>query len=129
MEAMRQRIHDDGNGLDYVRCGDYYIPDIRLDGVTKRYPIGKWGAMHREYLRENNSLLFNHMLLTGQLWLYLTNLNQQAQDRYERIVRQMMEAEGVTEELKRRDQLGWVQRCNGIRNQAEEIICSELIYA
>lgn len=129
MEAMRQRIHDENNGLDYVRCGDYYIPDIRLDGVAKSDPIGNWGRMHRDYLRENNSLLFNHLVLTGKLWSYLADLNKQAQERLEVIIRQMMEAEGVTEELKRRDQLGWVQRCNSIRNRAEEIVCSELIYA
>lgn len=129
MEELRQRIHDESNGMDYVRCGDYYIPDIQLDGVTKRYSLGKWGRMHRDYLWENNSLLFNQLVLTGRLWFYLAELNEQTQERLEVIIHQMMEAEGVTEELKRRDQLGWVQQCNSIRSRAEEIVCSELICA
>lgn len=129
MEELKTRIHDESNGLDYMKCGDYYIPDISLPKVVKRDFIGKWGRMHRDYLRENNSLLFNHLVLTGKLWSYLVDLNEQAQNRLEVIMQQMMETEGVTEDLKRRDQLGWVGAMNSIRNRAEEIVCSELIYA
>lgn len=116
-------------GGTYTRSGDYYIPDIQVERAAGSKGIGRWGRMHRDYLRENNSLLFNHLVLTGKLWPYLADLNAQAQERLDVIMQQMMETEGVTEELKHRDQLGWVQRCNSIRNRAEEIICSELIYA
>lgn len=78
MKVLEEKIHDEKNGLDYERTGDYYIPDIQLEGVTKRYLLGKWGRMHRKYLRENNSLLFNHLVLTGRLWTYLADLNEQA---------------------------------------------------
>jgi len=116
-------------GGTYTRIGDYCIPDIQLSKVVKRDLIGKWGRMHRDYLRENKSLLFNHLVLTGKLGPYLAELNEQAQERLEVIIHQMMEAEGVTEELKRRSQLEWVGAMNSIRDRAEEIVCSEMIYA
>jgi len=128
MSELKKRIHDDTNGLDYILAGDYYIPDIQLDGVTKRYSLGKWGRMHRDWLRENNTLLLSELTLKGQLYNYLSDLNEQAQDRYERIVRQMMESESVTEDLKRRSQMDWVRAMNSIASRAEEIIRNELIY-
>ena len=79
--------------------------------------------------KSNSSLLqCGNLLLTGELWTYLADLNEQAEERMETIVRQMMEAEGVTEELKSQDQIGWVRKCNSIRNRAEEIIRAELIH-
>lgn len=126
MEELKKRIHDDSNGLDYVLVEDYYIPDLKLP--EKGRPIGRWGRMHRDYLREYRPVLYNNLLLTGKLWTYLANLNEQAQERLEVIVRQMMEAEQVTEEMKSRDWLAWVQAMGSIRSRAEEIICAELIY-
>lgn len=126
MEKLEPRIHDEKNGLDYVLCGDYYIPDLKLP--EEHRPIGKWGVMHREYLREAKPYRLNELTLNCQLNTYLADLNEQAQDRYECIARQMMEAEGVTEELKRRSQMEWVRATNSIANRAEEIIRHEMIY-
>lgn len=124
MNELKPRIHE--NGIDYILVGDYYIPDLKLP--EERRPIGKWGRMHREYLRQEKPAFFNRLVLSGELWTYLADLNEQAADRYERIMRQMIAAEGVTEDLKRRDQMGWVRSMNSIASRAEEIIRSELIY-
>ena len=113
--------------LNYIRCGDYYIPDIRLPEENR--PIGRWGRMHREYLREHNPIRFNDLCLTGELWTYLADLNEQAQIRLELIIEQMKAAEGVTEELKATDQMAWVGAMNSIRSRAEEIVLTELIYS
>ena len=103
MNELEPRIHDETNGLDYVLAGDYYIPAIELPGDDDR-PIGKWGRMHRAYLAETNPLLLNHLILTGKLHSYLADLNEQAQNRCQLIVKQMAATEGVTEDLKRRSQ-------------------------
>ena len=112
--------------LNYIRCGDYYIPDIRLPEENR--PIGRWGQMHREYLREYNPIRFDDLCLTGELWTYLADLNEQAQNRLELIIEQLKASEGVTEELKAIDQMAWVGAMNNIRNRAEEIIIAELVY-
>ncbi|MCC8137885.1 MAG: TnpV protein [Clostridiales bacterium] len=157
MNDLRQRIHDDSNGLDYVLVGDYYIPDLILD-KPKEEPeeqrsIGKWGRMHKEYLKECRPVVYNNLLLSGRLWAYLADLNEQAQARLEVIIDQMKDTEGVTEDLKRRDYWkrplvslggksgahiktlrvgapwwGWVQHMENIQNRAEEIIRAEMIY-
>lgn len=126
MSELKPRIHDEANGLDYILAGDYYIPAIELPWDDDR-PIGKWGRMHRAYLEETNPLLLNHLILTGELHTYLADLNEQAQDRYQCIVRQMMEAEGIIENLQRRSQWEWVKAMNSIVSRAEEVIKSELI--
>ena len=112
--------------IQYIRVGDYYIPDLTLSEETR--PIGKWGRMHREYLREYKSIQYNCLLLSGKLWTYLADLNEQAQDRLERMIDQMKAAEGITEALKASDPMAWVQRMNNIRARAEEIIREELIF-
>ena len=128
MEELKPNIHDATNGLDYVLAGDYYIPAIELPEDDDR-PIGKWGRMHRAYLEETNPLLLNHLILTGRLHTYLADLNEQAQNRYRLIIKQMATAEGVTEDLKRQSQWEWVRAMNSIINRAEENIKCELIYA
>ena len=125
MKELKQRIHE--NGIDYVLAGDYYIPVVKLPEEER--PIGKWGRMHRAYLEDTNPLLLNHLILTGRIFTYLADLNEQAQYRYQRIVRQMMEAEGVTEDMKRRSQMEWVRAMNSIANRAKEIVKAEMIYA
>ena len=127
MNELKPSIHDEANGLDYVLVGDYYIPAIELPEEDDR-PIGKWGRMHRAYLEETNLLLLNHLILTGRLHTYLADLDEQAQDCYRLIIRQMATAEGVTEELKRRSQWEWIKTMNSIMNRAEESIKRELIY-
>ena len=112
--------------LNYIRCGDYYIPDIRLPEEPR--PIGRWGRLHRDYIKEHHPIRFNDLVLSGQLWTYLVDLNEQAQERLSLIVEQMQASEGVTEELKAADQMAWVGAMNSIRNRAEEIILREMIY-
>lgn len=126
MEALKKRIHDDSNGLDYVLVGDYYIPDLKLPEESR--PIGRWGRMHREYLQEHRPGQYASLLLSGKLWTYLADLNEQATERLACIISQMRTAEGITEELKSRDWLCWVQSMNSIRSRAEEIIRSEMIF-
>jgi len=126
MIELKKHIYDKNNGLWYERSGDYYIPMLRLPEETR--PIGKWGRVHRDYLEQHHPILFNDLVLSGQLWAYLADLNEQAQERLSLIIDQMKAAEGVTEELKAADQMAWVEAMNSIRNRAEEIVLRELIY-
>ena len=112
--------------INYIRSGDYFIPDLNLPEEPR--PIGKWGRMHREYLKEHHPIQYTNLVLSCKLWTYLANLNEQTQKRLDRIIQQMKEVEGVTEGLKAADSILWVQRMNNIRNRAEEIIREELIY-
>ena len=127
MTEMKKHIYDESNGLWYALIGDYYIPVLTLSSEEQR-PIGKWGRMHWDYLKEYRPLCYNDLILSGQLWTYLVVLNEQAQNRLEVIIDQMKASEGVTEELKAADQMAWVGAMNSIRNRAEEIILRELIY-
>lgn len=127
MTEMKKHIYDESNGLWYERIGDYYIPVLTLSSEEQR-PIGKWGRMHRDYIKEHRPILFNDLILSGHLWVYLVDLNEQAQERLDTIMEQMKAAEGVTEELKCTHQMEWVRRCNNIHNRAEEIILHEMIY-
>ena len=127
MTEMKKHIYDENNGLWYELIGDYYIPVLTLSSEEQR-PIGKWGRMHRDYLKEHRPILFNDLVLSDRLWTYLADLNEQAQDRLSLIIEQMKASEGVTEELKAADQMAWVGAMNSIRNRAEEIILRELIY-
>lgn len=127
MIEMKKHIFDESNGLWYELNGDYYIPVLTLSSEEQR-PIGKWGRMHREYLKEYRPILYNDLILSGQLWTYLVVLNEQAQNRLEVIIDQMKASEGVTVELKAADQMAWVGAMNSIRNRAEEIILREMIY-
>ncbi len=124
MEKLKERITE--NGIDYILVGDYYIPDLKLPEENR--PIGRYGRLHREYLKQEHPARYSSLILTGKLWTYLADLNEQAEKRLDLIIEQMKAAEGVTEELKARNQLEWVGRMNNIRNRAEEIINSELIY-
>ena len=126
MTEMKKHIYDESNGLWYELIGDYYIPVLTLSSKEQR-PIGKWGRMHREYLKEHRPILYNDLILSGQLWTYLADLNEQAQERLSLIVEQMKASEDVTEELKATEQMAWVGAMNSIRNRAEEIILREMI--
>ena len=126
MKALKKHISDEKNGLDYVRIGDYYFPVLRLPEETR--PIGRWGRMHREYLEQYYTARYSYLLLSGKLWTYLADLNEQAREQMECMITQMKAAEGVTEELKARDPMAWVGAMNGIRSRAEGIILREMIY-
>ena len=112
--------------ISYIRSGDYFIPDLKL--LEEPRPIGKWGRMHRDYLKEHHPIQFNALVLSGTLWTYLTDLNEQALQRMDTLIAQMQSAEGITEELKAADPMGWTQRMNNITARAEEIVQEELIY-
>lgn len=127
MTEMKKHIYDESNGLWYELIGDYYIPVLTLSSEEQR-PIGKWGRMYRDYIKEHRPILYNDLLLSDQFWTYLADLNEQAQERLTLIVDQMKKDEGVTEELKAADQMAWVGTMNSIRNRAEEIILREMIY-
>ena len=128
MNELKPTIHDEANGLDYILVGDYYIPAIELPEDDDR-PIGKWGRMHRAYLEETNPLLLNHLILTGKLHSYLTDLNEQSKASCRLLIKQMAAAEGVTKDLKQQSQWEWVKAMNSIVNRAEEIVKREIIYA
>ena len=114
------------NELGYLKIGDYFIPDLKLPQENRS--IGKYGRMHRDYLQENDPIRFDDLVLEGKLWTYLADLNDQAQDRLQLIIRQMQEAESVNDELKENNQMAWVQAMNSIHNRAEEIVLHELVY-
>lgn len=111
--------------ITYIKVGDYYIPDLKLP--EEHRPIGRWGRMHRDYLKEYRPVVFNQLVLSGNLWSYLADINEQAQQRMDTLVKQMMASEGVTEGLKEANQMEWVQRINNIRNRAEDIILQEIV--
>ena len=112
--------------MDYIPVGDYCIPNLELPQESR--PIGKWGRMHRRYLETYHPIRYNQLILSGTLWTYLADLNEQAQARMETLIEQMKTAEGVIEDLKTNDPMAWVQRMNNIRARAEEIVREEIIY-
>ena len=113
--------------IPYKKVGDYYLPMFSYPAADR--PIGRWGQMRRDYLKEHRPVYFSRLVLSGQFYIELAELDQQAQDRYELIIEQMKKAEGVTEELKSRDQMAWVGRMNNIAARAREIVMEELIYS
>ena len=114
-------------GGTYTKVGEYLIPDLVMDPQPEG-EIGIWGQRRKRYLKEHRKGTYNAMLLQGILARHLIDTNEAAQDLMDTLVKQMAKAEGVTKELKRQDQLGWVGRMNSIRNRAEEIVRDELIY-
>ncbi len=125
MRELKPRITE--NGIDYILVGDYYIPDLKLP--EEHRPIGKYGRMHREYLREVHPARLNTLILTGELWTYLADLNEQAQERFERLIEGMKQAQGITEQLKAENALEWTGCLNNIRACAREIVEKEIIFA
>lgn len=125
MQELRKRIHE--NGIDYVLMGDYYVPELKMP--EEKRSIGHYGRLHREYLRQVKPIVFNELILSGQLWTYLADLNEQATEHRNVMMKQFMEKEGVTEDLKKKDRYEWVRRMNGIRSRVDEIIMKEMIYA
>ena len=116
------------HGGTYTQVGEYLFPNLVMDPQPEG-EIGIWGWRRKRYLKEHRKGTYNAMLLNGTLTQHLIDTNTEALDLMESLVKQMAKAEGVTEELKRRDQLGWVRRMNSIRNRAEEIVRNELIYS
>ena len=122
---MEKYIFDEKNGLHYKLIGDYYLPCLEAPEAPQ---IGIWGHQRRTYLHEHNQALYTAMLLSGELDAHLEAIDRDAEQMFDRLIRQYAAAEGVTEGLKAADPQGWVQQMNSIRNRAAEIVNTELIY-
>ena len=127
MNELKKHIHDNANGLDYTLVNDHYLPNLTV-AAPAEHPTGRWGRLHKRYLKEHHPIRYNQLLLSGELGSYLAKLDKQAEEQLALIIRQMQEAEGVDEALKAADQLEWVRRMNNIRNRAEEIVYNEIVY-
>lgn len=124
---MDKYIYDESNGLWYELQGDYYIPCLTLPAEEEKV-IGIWGQRHKRYLKEYKMVTYTTLLTSGRLNSYLADIDWQAEEMFSRLVKQMAECEGVTEQLKADKQLEWVQRMNNIRGRAIEIVITDLIY-
>lgn len=127
MSELKKHIYDESNGLHYTLVGDYYIPDLTLNEDERR-PVGKYGRLHKTFLKEHRPGFYQRLVLKGTLSTYLADLDEQAQVRLEVIGQQMQDAEGVNEQLKAENQMEWVRCKNSIHNRAEEIVLQELVY-
>ena len=124
---MKKTIFEEMGGT-YTQVGDYYLPDLKLP-ETEQKPIGVWGQRHLRYIREHRKTLYTGLLLDGKLNGYLAELNEQAEDIFLRLEKELAEKEVITETLKAEDQMLWVQRMNAVRETATEIVNNDLIYA
>lgn len=124
---MAKTIFEEMGGT-YVRQGDYFIPDLKLPEEETK-PIGVWGQRHKRYLKEHKRATYTTLLTSGRLNSYLADIDEQAEEMFSRLVKQIAEREGVTETLKSENQMLWVRRMNNCREMAMEIVNAELIYA
>ena len=127
MKELEKYITDEKTGLKYELVGDYYFL-AGDDEPEEHRPIGIWGQRHLRYLRRCKKATYTALLIEGKLPDYLADVNEQAEEMLFQLVKQMAKDEGVDAMLKRRDQLGWVQWMNSIRNRAEEVVLNEIIY-
>lgn len=125
---MEEYTYDNSNGLWYELHGDYYILCLIIP-EEEIHTIGVWGGKHQQYLREHRPLIYSNLVLSGKMFHYLADIDTQARNKLDLLVTQMAEKEGINEQLKVQDQLAWVRVMNSIRNRAEEIINTELIFA
>lgn len=124
---MEKYIYNEQNGLWYELQGDYYLPCLKLPDESEAH-IGIWGQRHRHYLKSHRKALYTSLLTSGKLNGYLADIDQQAENLFSRLVKQMAEAENITEGLKAADPMMWVGKMNNISNRAKEIVNTELIY-
>ncbi len=125
---MKQHYIDEKTGISYTLQGDYYLPDFTLP-TEKETIIGIWGQRHLRYIKQYKRVFYTNLLTSCKLNSYLVNIDEQAQEMFSRLVEQIAECEGVTEQLKAIDQMAWIGAMNNILGRAEEIICSNLIYS
>ena len=124
---MEKYKFDDRNGLWYELQGDYYLPCLELPEEEQAY-IGIWGQRHLRYLKEHRRVRYATLLTSGELNAYLADIDRQAEELFLRLVKQMADAEGITETLKANDQMEWVGRMNNVRSRAFEIVEADIIY-
>ena len=125
---LQQHITDEKTGIGYTLCGEYYLPDFSLGDEPKEEPIGVWGERHKQFLKKHQHGVYNEFLVSGKLQRYLAQIDRDAQEMFDLLVRQLAEQEGVTEQLKAENQMVWVHKMNSVRNRATEIVNHELIY-
>ena len=125
---MEKYNYNEQNGLWYELQVDYYIPCLVLDEEDIQ-PIGMWGRKRLRYIKEHHRALYTSLLLSGKLNSHLAEINQRASEMFDLLIKQLVEKEGITEQLKATDQMAWVGAMNNIRNRAEEIVNTEVIYA
>ena len=124
---MEKHIYNEQTGISYTLQGDYYLPDFVLPDEEEQ-SIGLWGQRHLRYIKQHRKVLYLNLLTSGKLNGYLADINKQAEDMLSRLVEQMAEREGVTEELKANSQMEWVARMNNIRSRATETVNHDIIY-
>ena len=124
---MEKRIYNEQTGICYTLQGDYYLSDIKLPNEETK-SVGLWGQQHARYLKQNHKVLYMNLLTSGKLNDHLADIDAQAENMFSRLVKQIAEREGVTEQLKVENQMEWVARMNNIRSRAMEIINTNLIY-
>ena len=123
---MKKQIYDEKNGMSYTLHGDYYLPDLVLREEEPIY--GKYGMLRKQFLKEHRSAGYQYLLLTGKLNKHLNQTDQEAREQVETLMEQMIEKQGVTEELKAQDQMKWVRLMNNIKASAEEIVLKNMVY-
>ena len=123
---MKKYIIDEKNGLKYELVGDYYYPCLAAPEAPK---VGRFGMLYHDYLRNHKRVTYSGLMLSGKLKEHIEDIDRQAEEMFSQLVDRMKQAEGVTEQLKATDQLEWVRRMNSIRNRAEEIVKSEVVFA
>lgn len=124
---MENRIYDDKNGLWYEKQGDYFIPCLSLPEEEDK-PVGIWGQRHLRYIKQHKRVFYTTLLTSCKLNSYLADVNEQADEMFFRLAKQLAEKENITEKLKAENQMLWVQRMNNIRNRATEVVNAEIIY-
>lgn len=124
---MEKHIYNEQTGISYILQGDYYLPDLALPDEEEQ-PIGVWGQRYLRYIKQHRKVLYLNLLTSGKLNAYLADLDKQAEEMFSRLVKQMAENEGVTEQFKAYNQVEWVARMNNIRSRATEIVNNDLIY-
>ena len=122
---MKEKIYDVRTGVEYASIGDYYLPALKL---PRTRPIGRWGMLHKAYLKLRKPAYYQSLLLSGKLDTALAKVDEQATDRYEILMEQMSQQEGISEKLKEENQMEWVRRMSNLENRAAEIVKAELIY-
>ena len=125
---MENRIYDVKNGPWYEKQGDYYLPCLTLPEEESK-PVGIWGQRHLRYIKQHKRIFYANLLTSCKLNSYLADIDEQAEEMFSRLVKQMAECEGVTEQLKTIDQMAWVGAMNNIRSRAEEVVYTNLIYS
>ena len=123
---MKKYITDEKTGISYTLVGDVYLPN--LVSTETNHEIGHWGQRHRDYIKQYNKVLYNSLLTSCKLNTYLHDVDIRAKAMYDRLVKQLKEQQGITEQLKADDMMAWVQKMNNISNQAREIVNAEVIY-